>query len=525
MSTSTTASAYGVSGYSTVWTETFDTGLGVVGHTWGHVWVHDGVATVSSWAGEGWQPSGMMQTPSGATANQGFGLYSVTMQIHSYAPGAFACLWPSSDVWPGPELDLIEIDFNGNAYSTLHWKGADGADSYVHYYLNGVDARQVHTYSLEWAADHLSMYVDGKLMWTDTQHVPQDAAHGGENAAFGVGQQPGWAAGYQNGDNVLDVLEMSYAAPTGTGGGGTAPTPIPQPPTPVVETAPAAKFGSTGNWTRAADVWEGTLPFGGVDYHTFGSMPAWGSLKAVESIATNWSATHATHLAYDNFVTATLDFNVAGATSLDLMVVSAKNGLIRTGAGNDTITWVAHSNGGAVSANTMVIRTGKGDDTIHVTAAGLTPLADYDRVNNGSQYNGSYDGRLSTAEVTVGEGRDVVTTDGAVRLVLQAGGAHLIADGGSRGDLFRAGAGTAEFTGGGGKDVFEFRAGNGHVVIEDFATGTDKLQFVGLKASGVSTRSAVEDGVSGLLVTYDAAGDSVFLAHVSAITAKDMLFA
>jgi len=521
MSGTSTTSTYGVSGYTTVWTETFDTGLGRVGHSWGHVWVHDGVATISSWAGEWWQPSGMMQQPTDATAGQGYGLYSVTMQIYSYAPGAFACLWPSSDVWPGPELDLIEIDFNGNAYSTLHWKGTDGSDSYVHYYLNGIDARQVHTYSLEWADTYLKMYVDGVLMWTDTTHVPKDFAHGGENASFGVGQQPGWAAGYQNGDNVLDVLEMSYAAPTGTGGG----TSTPQKPTPVLETAPAAKFGSDGNWNRAADVWEGKAAYGGVEYHTFGSMPNWGSLKAVESIATKWSATHATHLAYDNFVTARLDFNVAGATALDLMVVSAKNGLIRTGAGSDTITWVAHSNGGNASANTMVIRAGNGDDTIHITAAGLTSLADYDKVDNGSLYNARYDGRSSTAEVYVGEGRDVVTTDGAVRLVLQAGGGHVIADGGSRGDLFRAGAGTAEFTGGGGNDIFEFRAGNGHVVIEDFSRGADKLRFIGLNASGVTSRAAVEDGVSGLLVTYDAAGDSVFLAHVGAISAKDMIFA
>ena len=241
-------------GYSTVWTETFDTGLGRIGHTWGHVWAHDGMATVSSWAGEGWQPSGMMQLPSGPSAAQGFGLYSVTMSIDSYAPGAFACLWPASDKWPGPELDLIELDFNGNAYSTIHWKGANGGDAYKSYALTGVDARQVHTYSFEWQSDHMSMYVDGRLMWTTTEHVPQDYAHGGENSAFGVGQQPGWAAGYQNGDNTVHVYEMSYAA--GSGGGTQAPPPAPEPtpdpapapdpaPTPAPEPAPGPAPGIT----------------------------------------------------------------------------------------------------------------------------------------------------------------------------------------------------------------------------------------------------------------------------------------
>jgi hypothetical protein len=222
-------------GYTTMWTETFDTGLGRIGHTWGHVWVHDGEATVSSWAGEGWQPSGMMQLPSGPSAGQGFGLYSVTMSIDAYAPGAFACLWPASDTWPGPELDLIELDFNGNAYSTIHWKGEGNTDAYKSYALTGVDARQVHTYSFEWQSDHMSMYVDGKLMWTTTEHVPQDYAHGGENSAFGVGEQPGWAAGYQTGDNTVHVYDMSYAA----GSGGTTPT-LPPP-----GSTPGSGSGST----------------------------------------------------------------------------------------------------------------------------------------------------------------------------------------------------------------------------------------------------------------------------------------
>jgi hypothetical protein len=67
--------------------------------------------------------------------------------------------------------------------------------------------------------------------------VPQDHAHGGENSAFGVGEQPGWAAGYQDGNNTVHVYEMSYAA--GSGGGGTsAPDPEPAPP-PASDAAPA----------------------------------------------------------------------------------------------------------------------------------------------------------------------------------------------------------------------------------------------------------------------------------------------
>ena len=36
----------------------------------------------------------------------------------------------------------------------------------------------------------------------------------------------------------------------------------------------------------------------------------------------------------------------------------------------------------------MAIKTGAGDDVVKVTAAGISPLADYDRTDNGSLYNG-----------------------------------------------------------------------------------------------------------------------------------------
>ena len=74
-------------------------------------------------------------------------------------------------------------------------------------------------------------------------------------------------------------------------------------------------------------------------------------------------------------------------------------------------------------------------------------------------------------------------------------------------------------------DSFVFDRGDGHVAIQEFTSGADKLKFVGLTKADIHTAAATEDGVAGLLVTYDGAGDSVFLAHVSKIAASDMLFA
>lgn len=278
--TTTAGGASPLPGFTTTWANSFDNGLGNMDRTWGHVWVHDGEATISSWAGEAWAPSGMMQSPTGPGAGQGFGLYSITAATDANeGPGAFACLWPASDVWPGPELDLFEKqgpDSNGNGYSTIHWKDGNGGDSYQpHMFTDAglnVDMSQPHVYSMDWQADHISLYVDGQHVYTQTENVPQDYAHGGENEAFGAGMQPAWAAGQQNGDNVLHVYEMSYAQASGGGSPAPAPAPLPapgpvatpSPPTPAPPVTPApqapepatpqAPAGHEIHATAAADV-------------------------------------------------------------------------------------------------------------------------------------------------------------------------------------------------------------------------------------------------------------------------------
>ena len=69
-----------------------------------------------------------------------------------------------------------------------------------------------------------------------------------------------------------------------------------------------------------------------------------------------------------------------------------------------------------------------------------------------------------------------------------------------------------------------FEAGDGKVTITDFASKTDKLVFVDLERADVSTAAATEAGTAGLLVSYGDTG-AVFLAGVSSLAAKDMVFA
>ncbi|MBL6458882.1 family 16 glycosylhydrolase [Belnapia sp. T6] len=200
------------SGYDLVWRETFDGGLGKFSHNYGHVWAHDGQVDIGSWAGDGFGQSGAMIAPSGSSAGFGYGLFSWTVKGNQdSAPGAFMCLWPASDQWPGPELDMAEVAPDGSVYSTIHWKGADGSDQFQSYKLDGIKFTDKHTYALDWQDGRLTGYVDGVQKWTTTEHVPKDFAHGGENSVPGVGEQAAWAAAYQNGDNLVTLYEATYS--------------------------------------------------------------------------------------------------------------------------------------------------------------------------------------------------------------------------------------------------------------------------------------------------------------------------
>ena len=91
-------------------------------------------------------------------------------------------------------------------------------------------------------------------------------------------------------------------------------------------------------------------------------------------------------------------------------------------------------------------------------------------------------------------------------------------------DLFDVTGAGGVFTGGAGRDLFVFEAGDGHVAVQDFASRTDKLVFVDFSEEDVTTAQATEGGVAGLLVTYGEDG-SIFLAGVSSLGARDMVFA
>jgi hypothetical protein len=219
--------------YTTVWDHNFATqpNLDGFGTVWGDVTVKNGAAVITSSAANGWEKSGFMITPSGPSAGTGYGLYSITMSMNANGavegPGGYACLWPSSNNWPGPELDLVEkgdASSGTNGYSTIHWAGADGSNQFRPTNLGNIDVTQKHTYAMDWEPGRITLYVDGKEIYTTTQNVPADYAHGGENEAFGAGEEPAWAASQQGGNSInqVQVYDISYSAYTPGSGGSSA---------------------------------------------------------------------------------------------------------------------------------------------------------------------------------------------------------------------------------------------------------------------------------------------------------------
>ncbi|TDH58107.1 glycosyl hydrolase family protein [Dankookia rubra] len=178
--------------------ESFDSGVGALHHTWNSDNIQTGGGQLTL---EG--DSGAMQRPSGADAGNGYGYYEVTANMSADVQGPAVLLWPGNDVWPGPEIDIVEV-INGTPYGTLHWNN-NGSDAYTSVFFNGVDETQTHTYGVEWSPGKVEWFVDGQSQGAITDRVPEDYAHGGMNETLSV-MNRGWEGGW------LTVQNVSYTS-------------------------------------------------------------------------------------------------------------------------------------------------------------------------------------------------------------------------------------------------------------------------------------------------------------------------
>lgn len=220
-----------------------------------------------------WSAGGLSQGWEGQT----YGRFEVRAKVDAgQGTSTGILLWPTSNEWP-PEIDLLETPTAGRdkAYFTYHWDGG-GWDEYTSTGFD-LDATQWHTYAVDWSADRLTYYIDGRQMYTTTEHVPQESmALGFMGFVASHGQNwynggPDWSTPGQVNLHV-DWARISTA--TGdTGGGGwtppaaSAPPPAASaPPEPSWTPAPAtdttdwnaiaaqaqAHFAATGNWDLTA---------------------------------------------------------------------------------------------------------------------------------------------------------------------------------------------------------------------------------------------------------------------------------
>jgi glycosyl hydrolase family 16 len=172
--------------------------------------------------------AGFMNKDQSVTDGTGYGTYSATFTMPTnQGAGAYICLWPSNNVWPGAEIDLAEQGNGGQPYLTVHWKGSDGGNAF-NYQDFSADLSKPTTVSVDWEASGLTYRVDGTVVAQfnsgGSVPVPKDAADGGQNEAFGVGN-------YGTPGTSLTLQDMSYTP----SGGSTAPA----------STTPAATTAST----------------------------------------------------------------------------------------------------------------------------------------------------------------------------------------------------------------------------------------------------------------------------------------
>lgn len=181
-------------------------GVGNLSNHWGDVRTNgDGSITVATNGDDG----GALQQGAGS----GYGLYSFDISsTPGDVPGMYALLWPQDDVWPGHEMDVVEVLQGGQQYSTNHWND-NGSNAYQSQTHPGVDVTQSNIYSAAWLPNDLTVYVNGKEVASFDQNIPADAAHGGTNSLAGVGEQVWWSQDLQHGENSITVHNVEYAPP------------------------------------------------------------------------------------------------------------------------------------------------------------------------------------------------------------------------------------------------------------------------------------------------------------------------
>lgn len=284
-----------LSKYSRVWDQNFTTSTAIDRNIFPIVYGNSDQfsfgpngLTLSSYRSEGFANVGFLQANWKPTLSQGYGLYSITASMPAgQGTGIAILLWPANNVWPGPEIDILEnwSDPTGQTgYMSVHFKGPNGQDM-ANSIQFSVDLTKQNTFALDWEDGSLTYYVNGVELFQITgTEVPKDAAHGGINAAFGA-QITDIGTNFEPTDTVsLTIYDMSYSVTNPAGamlktsavGGGSIMPAVQRvldvmamgSPASAFHSTPPARTGVTEHLFGSAMIPEGHTPwFGGGDAH------------------------------------------------------------------------------------------------------------------------------------------------------------------------------------------------------------------------------------------------------------------
>ncbi len=214
-----------LSKYTRVWDQNFTTSAAIDTNIFPIVYGNpnqfsfgpDGL-TLSSYRADGFANVGFLQENWGSSLSQGYGLYSVTASHPAgQGTGIAILLWPSNNVWPGAEIDILECwddPTSQSGYMSVHFKGPNGEDM-ANSIKFSVDLTKPNTFSLDWERGSLTYYVNGVEIFQITgSEVPKDASDGGVNMAFGA-QITDIGTNFEPSDLVsLTIYDMSYSVMT-----------------------------------------------------------------------------------------------------------------------------------------------------------------------------------------------------------------------------------------------------------------------------------------------------------------------
>ncbi len=268
-----------------------------------------------------------------------------------------------------------------------------------------------------------------------------------------------------------------------------------------------------------------TLPGESVPRARIENTGTWNGLRNLTLGPDYWTPSLGTNLLVANFVDVRWDLSTAPPLDFDLQVVGAKRGGVDFGAGNDTLTWLFHSDGPS-RVNTATVTAGAGNDTLTFSSVGSSSLDEVLLADNpggpgnGSQWDPADDGRFSTAIAFGGNGDDRIESQGSVRLQADGGEGHDTLIGSLRNDTLIGGLGEDTLTGGG--DGGSFRFSGRRTARRVVLSGGDLIDLRGPGGGGDGAADTVVYDVQGggvdRVVGFEAGRDKITLLGGAGVT-------